>query len=145
MKTYTLPKRTILLWRLRVTLLCSILIFLFLRLPLNSIWNWFLCGLVFLIFIFLNFWYLPKFIKSCKITVSDGSVIIKRGVIIENCHILPFSRLIHTQTIATPLARLFSLETVLLKAARFRIFVPELSFSDAQDLIEEVSSLEETL
>ena len=83
---------------------------------------------------------MPKFIKSCKITIANDSVIIKRGVLIRNCHILPFSRLIHTQSVATPLARLFRLETVLLKAARFRIFVPELSRDDAESLVRELSA-----
>lgn len=140
MKTYELPKKTLLLWRLRITLLSAILIFLCLLAPFNTVWTAFICGFIFLLFIFFAFWYMPKFIKSCKITVTNGSVIIRRGVLIENCHILPFSRLIHTQTVATPLARMMSLETVLLKAARFRIFVPELCLSDAKRLVDELSS-----
>ena len=85
-------------------------------------------------------WYLPRFIKSSRITVTKGSVIIKRGVLIENTHILPFSRLIHTLTVQTPLAKLLSLNIVLFKAARFRIFVPELSDHDAQSLVAEINS-----
>ena len=140
MKTYLLPKKTIWLWQIRITLISAFLILVFLWAPFNTVWTVFTCGLTFILFLFFAFWYMPKFIKSCKITIANDSVIIKRGVLIRNCHILPFSRLIHTQSVATPLARLFRLETVLLKAARFRIFVPELSRDDAESLVKELSA-----
>ena len=139
MKTYLLPKRTVLLWQLRITLVSAILIYIFLWAPFNTVWTVFTCGLTFVLFLFYAFWYMPKFIKSCQITIANGSVIIKRGVLIKNCHILPFSRLIHTQTVATPLARLLHLEIVLMKAARFAIFVPELSCEDSESLVKELS------
>ena len=139
MKTYALPRKTLLLWRIRLVLTLAFLLIFLWYLPLSS--DWFLIiGSVFcFMFLAAFFWYMPKFIKSCRITVVNDSVIIKRGVIVENTHILPFSRLIHTLTVQTPLAKLFSLNTVLLKAARFRIFVPEMSVADAESLVAEIN------
>ena len=140
MKTYALPRKTLLLWRIRIVLaLAVILLFLnYLPLPKDTA---IIIGAIFIcLFLTAFFWYLPKFIKSCRITIIKDSIIIKRGVIIENTHILPFSRLIHTLTIQTPIAKLLSLNTVLLKAARFRIFVPELSQADAESLVAEINS-----
>ncbi len=140
MKTYALPRKTLLLWRIRIFICLTVLLLVLWLIPLN--WKFtVIIGTIFIcLFLAAFFWYLPKFIKSCRITVINDSVIIKRGVIIENIHILPFSRLIHTLTVQTPLAKLLSLNTVLFKAARFRVFVPELSSEDAESLVMEINS-----
>ncbi len=140
MKTYALPRKTLLLWRIRIFICLAFLLLLLWLIPLS--WKFtVIIGTIFIcVFLAAFFWYLPKFIKSCRITVTNDSVIIKRGVIIENIHILPFSRLIHTLTVQTPLAKLLSLNTVLFKAARFRVFVPELSSEDAESLVMEINS-----
>lgn len=142
MKTYALPRKTLLLWRIRITIVLAFLIVFLFFLPLSLDNTLIITTVLTFIYIAASVWYLPKFIKSCRITVTNSSIIIKRGVIIENTHILPFSRLIHTLTIQTPLAKLFSLNTVLLKAARFRIFMPELSNADAESLVAEINSEE---
>ncbi len=140
MKTYTLPKRSLWLWRIRAVLIAIAVSFVcyYLPLPLD------LTIIIITVILFLCctavFWYLPKFVKSCRITVLNDSVIIKRGVIIENTHILPFTRLIHTLTIQTPLAKLLRLNMVLLKAARFKIFVPELRQKDAEGLLRHIDN-----
>ncbi len=140
MKTYALPRKTLLLWRIRAIIITIALLFVCAYLPLRSDFTAIISTIIIFIFFASFFWYLPKFIKSCRITVTNDSVIIKRGVIVENTHILPFTRLIHTLTVQTPIAKLLSLNTVLLKAARFRIFVPELSEHDAESLVAEINS-----
>lgn len=140
MKTYALPLKTLLLWRIRTSALTVILLLICIYLPLPFDWTLIISSIILFLFSATFFWYLPKFIKSCRITFANDSVIIKRGVIVENTHILPFTRLIHTQSVQTPLSKLFSLTTVLLKAARFRIFIPELSESDAKSLIRQISA-----
>lgn len=142
MKTYALPKKTLWLWRIRAVIVALLMIAICFFLPLPFDIMVILCCIIVFFFCGAYFWYLPKFISSCRVTVLKGSIIIKRGVIVENTHILPFSRLIHTLTVQTPLSKLFSLNMVLLKAARFRIFVPELSSADAQSLITEINSEE---
>ena len=140
MKTYALPRKTLLLWRIRAVLIASLLLLICLYLPLSADLTLIISTIIIFVLLAAFFWYLPKFIKSCRITVANDAVVIKRGVLVENTHILPFTRLIHTLTVQTPLAKLFSLNTVLLKAARFRIFVPELSETDAEHLIAEINS-----
>lgn len=140
MKTYALPRKTLLLWRIRITLALSFILLILYFLPIPRDTTLIIATIFGFIYLAAFVWYLPKFIKSCRITVANDAVIIKRGVIIENTHILPFSRLIHTLTVQTPIAKLFSLNTVLLKAARFRVFVPELSVEDAKSLVAEINS-----
>ena len=140
MKTYALPRKTLLLWRIRISIVLAFLLLIIKFLPLSRTIT--ILSATVLVFIYLTafFWYLPKFIKSCRITVTNDAVIINRGIIVTNTHILPFSRLIHTLTVQTPLARLMSLNMVMFKAARFKIFVPELSSEDASSLVDEINS-----
>ena len=140
MKTYALPGKTLLLWRIRISVCLAFLLLFLWLLPLGREITILAATLFICVYLAAFFWYLPKFIKSCRITVTNDAVIINRGVIVENTHILPFSRLIHTLTVQTPLAKVMSLNTVLFKAARFRVFVPELSFEDAESLVAEINS-----
>ena len=48
---------------------------------------------------------------------------------------MPFSRLIYSQTLNTPLSKPFGVTAITLKAARSFIFVPELSDNDAKELL----------
>ena len=89
----------------------------------------------FLICQFGIWWYLPRFIRSYRIKLTDGAVIINRGVFIKTTHIMPYSRMIYTQTFITPIARLMGLEAFSLKAARSRITVPELLNEDADKIL----------
>ncbi|MBR2489603.1 MAG: hypothetical protein IKB45_03945 [Clostridia bacterium] len=139
MKEYTLPRKTFLLWCIRVTFI-SILVFggfMFLR-RYSEFFRYLAIAVPFLYAVILIF-YLPALFKSCKISFINGAVIIKRGVFINNCHILPFTRMIYAQTIKTPLSRLFKLKAITLKAARSRIFVPELSNEDAKSFLSSIS------
>lgn len=87
-------------------------------------------------------WYIPRFIGSYIIYFSKESVVIKRGVVIKTTHIMPFSRLIYTQTFTTPIAKLLGLTAVSLKAARSTLIIPEMSLEDAKQMIETVSKYE---
>ena len=48
---------------------------------------------------------------------------------------MPFTRMIYTQTFTTPLAKKMGLTAVTLKAARSRIFLPEMTKEDAKAFI----------
>ncbi len=135
MKRKTLPLRTLLLWQIRVVMLTAVLIlicFYFVDvLPLLKI--------VILVLSILGFlavaWYLPTFFKSYELLFQKDSVIINYGVFIKVTHIMPYPRLIYAQSFATPLARLFGVTAISLKAARSRVIVPELLLSDAKRYI----------
>ena len=139
MKEYNLPRKTFLLWCIRITVLAILVFsgFIFLQRYLE-IFRFFALAVPLLYAVTVIF-YLPLLFKSCKISFKNGAVVIKRGVFIENCHILPFTRMIYAQTLKPPLSRLFKVEAITLKAARSRIFVPELTEEDAKNFLSEIS------
>ena len=143
MKEFKLPRKTLFLWQIRTVLLWMFL----------SLFCWF-CAFsmkLFLILIcvltvllaFTTLFYLPQFYKLCKIKFVKGGIIVETGVFIRNCHILPFSRLIYTQTIVSPLARVLNLSAITLKAARSRIYIPEIDNSDLETLLNLLTKGEE--
>ena len=104
MKEYKLPRKTLLLWSIRVTFLSALFLagFMFLC-NYAEIFRYFAFAVPF-IYAFSLIFYLPALFKSCKIQFVNGAVIVKMGVFVSNCHILPFSRMIYTQTLITHLA-----------------------------------------
>ena len=91
--------------------------------------------ILFILFTAIIFWYLPKLFKNCSCKIVNNTVILKIGVFFKTIHVFPLLRLIYSQTITTPLAKKMGLTCVSLKAARNRVFIPELSIKDAEDLM----------
>lgn len=143
MKDYRLPRKALFLWEFRLAVIELIILgicrYFYLKLSFLYIVSIVLTA----IFIISLVWYLPAFLKSYKIRLSNEGIIIRRGVIIKNTHILPFSRLIYTQSLVTPLAKLLRLKAVTLKAARSTIIVPEMNETDANSLLEFLKKGEE--
>ena len=134
-----LPIRTKRLWQLRLCLAGVIPIAVFSALTAVSVL--FLLGsvLTFAALAVLVIWYIPAYFKSYDISFPNGAVVIKRGVIIKTCHIMPFSRLIYVQSFSTPLAKTMGLAAVRLKAARGSVTVPELKYGDVELFISSVT------
>ncbi len=82
---------------------------------------------------------LPLFIRSYKISVKKGCLVVTKGIIIRNTDIMPFPRLVFGAGYRTPLARLLKLEGVVLRAARGLIIIPEMKRNDAQYLLNTLS------
>lgn len=128
-----LPKTTLLLWQLRVALIN----FLFLAVYLYFRIGWLLpvyIGFT-VVCILMIFWYLPKFIASYRINLMGDAVVIDSGVIIKTTQIMPYSKMIYTQTFTSPLAHKMDVTAISLKAARSRIIIPEIKNTDAKELI----------
>lgn len=139
MKQNTLPKRTLLLWQLRVLILNLICVSLCLFFskdlePLKSV-----ALVISIIALCIIVFYLPAFFKSYEIMIKGEAVIINYGVLIKTTHIMPYSRLIYAQSFATPLARLMGVASLTLKAARGWILVPELCADKAQEIIDSLT------
>jgi membrane protein YdbS with pleckstrin-like domain len=135
MKIFEVPQKTLLLWQIRGFVIGLLLFALCAFLAISRTFL-LLATIIIISFVAVfDFWYLPRFFKSCKIRYVNQSVVIDYGVFIKNTHILPFSKLIHTQTVTTPLASAFSLMAVGLKAARSRIYIPEMTSEDALLLV----------
>lgn len=131
MKRGVLPKKTFLLWQIRVVMLTALAVVACLyygkAMPfLNSV-----AIIVCIISLILIVWYIPVFLHGFEILFQNEAIIINYGVFIKFSHIMPYSRLIYAQSFATPLARLFGVTAVSLKAARSRVIVPEIKLEDA--------------
>ena len=132
MKLQKLPKKTLWLWQLRCIGFYFILIALCAYFYASYKFLLTASAIVTAICLVTVFWYLPYFIGSYRIICSGEGVVIKRGVIIKTTHIMPYSKLIYTQTYTTPVAKLLGLTAISLKAARTIIFIPEMRLNDAK-------------
>ncbi len=127
-----LSKKTSTLWKIRLTLLFLIFIGLF-SYYFHS-YSWFLIAILAIVCLFeiLLLWYIPNLFKRYRIKYVNRAVIVTSGVFIRTTHIMPFSKLIYTQTIVTPLSRLMGLRALTLKAARSQLLIPEMNEEDAE-------------
>ncbi len=134
-----LPKKTLTLWKVRLTLLFLIFIGLF-SYFFHS-YSWFLIATLVIICVFevLLLWYIPNRFKGYKIKYINGAVIIESGVIIRTTHIMPFSKLIYTQTITTPMAKVMGLKALTLKAARSRLVIPEMGEASVEEFVAQMA------
>lgn len=136
MKENTLPKKTTLLWQVRIIIITFILVAACLYFePLFSFLK-IAAIIIGIIGIILAFLYSPFFFKSYKIILSNDAVIVKFGIIVKIEHIMPYKRMIYAQSFETPLARIFGIAAVRLKAARSYLFVAEIEKEAAQTIID---------
>ena len=131
---FKLPKKTLDLWKVRLTI--GVLLFFGLFSYFCHGYGWFLVVTLIIICLyeFAFFWYLPSLFKTYQIKYINGAVIIESGVFIKITHIMPYTKMIYTQTLTSPLARFFGLKAVTLKAARSRILIPEIPEAEAERL-----------
>ena len=120
-----LPKKTLDLWKIRLTI--GVLLFFGLFSYFCHGYGWFLIATLVIICLYelAFFWYLPSLFKTYQIKYINGAVVIESGVFIKITHIMPYSKMIYIQTLTSPLARFFGLKAVTLKAARSQILIPE--------------------
>ena len=130
MKENLLPKKTALLWQIRIGLAGIILIIALCALSFLTRWLLLAAAVLTALLAVFLFWYLPRYFNSYEIIFPSGAIVINRGVFIKTTHIMPFSRLVYAQSYATPLARAMGLAALSLKAARSVIIVPELNAAD---------------
>lgn len=139
MKENLLPKRTALLWQIRIGLTGLILIIALCAFSFLTHWLLLAAAVLAVLLVLFLFWYLPRYFKSYDISFPRGAIVINRGVFIKTTHIMPFSRLVYAQSYATPLARAMGLAALSLKAARSAIIVPELNAADVDYFIDFLS------
>lgn len=135
MKQNTLPKRTLLLWQIRVLILNLLCVWLCLYFSSSAEILKSVALVISIIALAVIALYLPAFFRTYEIMLKGEAVIINYGVFIKTTHIMPYSRLIYAQSFATPLARLMGVASLTLKAARGWILVPELRFDEATEVI----------
>lgn len=126
MSELRLSKKTLMLWKIRVTVF-TLLILSVLAYFCHG-YGWFLIVILALVCLYegIMLWYLPKLFRNYRIKYINGAVVIESGVVLKTTHIMPFSKMIYTETITSPLAKLMGIKALSLKAARSRILIPEL-------------------
>lgn len=131
---FKLPKKTLDLWKVRLTI--GVLLFFGLFSYFCHGYGWFLVVTLIIICLYelAFFWYLPSLFKTYQIKYINGAVVIESGVFIKITHIMPYTKMIYTQTLTSPLARFLGLKAVTLKAARSRILIPEIPEAEAERL-----------
>lgn len=136
MKENLLPKRTALLWQIRIGGAGLILVIALCAFSFLSRWLLLAAAILTALLAVLLLWYLPRYFKSYEILFPKGAIVINRGVFIKTTHIMPFSRLVYAQSFATPLAKKMGLAALTLKAARSSIIIPELNAADVNYFID---------
>ena len=131
--TFTLPKKTVTLWQMRLVFVTAFLCFV--SLLFGGMLRWILMAIILLVCTTVAFVYVPIYLKSYKITVDTGFIAVSKGVIIKSTNIMPHPRLIYAQSITTPLASLFKMKIILLKAARGWVFVPEMEVENSDYML----------
>ena len=139
MTEYKLPRKTLWLWRIRAVAAAALLLGICIYFYFSPTFIYILSISLAVLLIYLCFFYLPRFFKGCKIIFLNGAVVVEWGVFIKSSHILPFSRLIYSQTFTTPVAKLLGLTALSLKAARKSIIIPEMLTEDVLKLIAEIT------
>lgn len=139
MKVYSLSRKTTILWQVRVAVIAAA-IGIFVRLFLwgymefqASLW------LYSLILTIVEIYYIPMYFKSYKISFPDGAILIERGILIRTTYVMPFSRLVYAQSYASPIAKLLKLSGLSFKAARSKIFIPEIAEDDVKYIIQSLA------
>lgn len=132
--TFTLPQKTKALWQIRVVFAAVSLCFVSLLFGEN--FKWILIFVILFIGIVIVGFYLPRYIKSYKITVDTGFIGISKGVFFKSMSIMPYPRLVYVQSFTTPLSSLFNMKLLLLKASRGWIVVPELENVSCEHLLD---------
>ena len=135
MEELRLPRKTLNLWKIRVTI--GVLLFFGVFSYFFHSYDWFLPATLVVICLYeaLFLWYLPNLFKGYRIKYINGAVVIESGVIVKMTHIMPFSKMIYAESITSPLAKAMGLSAVILKAARSRILIPEMPADDTAKFI----------
>lgn len=136
MKEYTLPRKTLLLWQIRGLILEILLISVCMYFDIR--YKEVIVFAVVLGFTGLLLLFLPKFLKSYKIRLNNGTLIVKRGFFIKSTHIFPFTERLYTKGFATPLALCFGLTAISVKSVGKSIFIAELPKLQAKEILEEL-------
>lgn len=135
MKEFKIPKRTLLLWQIRTVLIYAVLGSVFYSLSFKYAFFEIVFIVLSAFFFIIVALYLPKYYSLFKIKCLEDAVVVENGIFVKRCHILPFSRLIYSQSINTPLSKTFKVTAVKMKAARSFIFVPEMRNSDVKEFL----------
>ncbi len=91
------------------------------------------------LFLFIWIWYLPRYYRSCRVTLSADAVAVCRGVFLRRKYILPSPRTIYCDEMRSPVLSLFGLKSVNFHLVRRTLSADGLSSADAALLLSHIS------
>ena len=132
---YTSPKKTIDLIRVRVSLAAILLVSVFVYLCLSVSYFFAIgIGVVALVWFAALWYYIPAFVGSFSLFVSEKGIVMRRGVFLKTERIMPEARLVFVQSNTTPLSRAMGLCSLSFLAAKARVTTLELGKKDAEEI-----------
>lgn len=134
--TFTLPKRTKILWQIRILLAFAVLGAVVAFFSRYTIWFLLPASIIAGFGLLFALIYVPFYFKTYKIVVDENSICVTKGIIIKTTNIMPFPRLVFAECFTTPLSTAMKLKCVMLKAARAWMLIPEIESSDADFLLD---------
>jgi len=134
--TFNLPKKTRLLWQVRIVFAFAVVCAAVAFFSRYTLWFLLPAAVIATLGLVFAFIYVPFYFKSYKISVDKNSIIIAKGVIIRTTNIMPFPRLVFAQSFTTPLSSAMKMKAVVLKAARAWVLIPEIENVSADYLLE---------
>lgn len=135
-KENTLPKKTTLLWQIRIILITFVLVALCLYFAKTFLFLKNVAVIIGALGIFLGVLYLPFYFRSYRIILNNDAIIVKYGILIKIDHIMPYKRMIYAQSFESPLAQVMGITALRLKAARSYLFIAEIDKESAQQIID---------
>ncbi len=137
--TFSLPQRAMWLWQIRFGAVFALLAGTCACFTGLTGWLWIPCGVIIAVAAFCEFFYIPRLIKSYVVAAEGGAISVSHGVFVKFTYIMPYPKLVFSQTVASPVARLCGLCAVTLKAARSVALIPEMDKNDAKRLLAFIS------
>ena len=135
---FRLPKRTILLWQLRMAPAVVLLFLAALFFKSIALWIYILLLATTLVIILFTLIFLPLIIKSYEISADRYAITVRRGVIIKTVNVMPYPKTVFVRSIKTPLSSKMGLCAVSVKAVRRSLFIPEMRKDDAEMLLSRI-------
>ncbi len=131
MNIVTVPKKTIFIYKIRLTILLITLAAIAAIFCIFSFWFLCLTGL-FLILIPIVLFIFSKHLKSYEIIDNGRLLIIKRGFLIKAEYVVPKENMTAAIFFSLPLSRKYKLSGILLRSPGLFLIIPEINFSDAE-------------
>ncbi|MGN0558505.1 MAG: PH domain-containing protein [Acutalibacteraceae bacterium] len=108
-------KKFILLWQIRCAILSALVFVLLLCFCKRFLF--FAVAFLTVAFVFFFFIYIPLYFKKLNVRTTDNKVTIEKGVFLKSKTVMQKSRIIAVAHFASPLQRLFKVQTISLKTS----------------------------
>lgn len=132
---FTLPKKTRVLWQIRIFLAFALLCGAVCAFVGFTRWMFLPAGVIAAVGLIVVLWYIPAAANAFSVSADQTAVAVKSGVFFKNIHLMPNPRIIYAQTYETPVSRALFLKGVILRSARAIVLIPEMQAVDIDKLL----------